>query len=87
MKAGRARGQEVLCFVLALVKCTRIYLSGANDTPCFLAQSKHLSWTVYSIPQFSSVDLPKARAFTSFTKLTPEARIVERLQISTRWVL
>jgi hypothetical protein len=28
---GRVRGQAVWCFVLALVKCTRIYFSGAND--------------------------------------------------------
>jgi hypothetical protein len=27
----RVRGQAVLCSVLALVKCTRIYFSGAND--------------------------------------------------------
>ncbi len=55
------RGQEWLCFVLALVKCTRIYFSGANDAPCLQAHSKHCSWMVCSILQFSSVDLPKAR--------------------------
>ncbi len=33
MKKGRVSGQSVLYFVLALVKCTRIYISGANDAP------------------------------------------------------
>ncbi len=70
-------------FVLALVKCTRIYFSGAKEAPCLLAYSKHRSWTVCSVLQFSSVDLPKARAFTSPTKTVPEAGRVRGLQMST----
>ncbi len=74
----------VLCFVLALVKCTRIYFSGANDAPCFLAQSKHLLWTVCSVLQFSSVYLPNARVITSSTKPMPDAGRVGGLQMTTR---
>jgi hypothetical protein len=31
---GRVREQAVLCFVLALVKYTGIYFSGAKDASC-----------------------------------------------------
>ncbi len=87
VEVGRVRGQALLCFVLALVKCTRIYFSGANDAPCLLAHSRHHSWTVCSVLQFSSVDLPKARAFTLSTKLVPDAGRVGGLQASTRLAL
>jgi hypothetical protein len=70
------RGQALLCFVLALVKYTRIYFSGAKDAPYLLANSKYHPWTVYSVLEFSSVDLLKARAFTSSTMLVLEARRV-----------
>jgi hypothetical protein len=63
------RGQTLLCFFLALVKCTRIYFSGAKDAPCLLAHSKHRSCTVCGVLQFSSVDLPKAGAFISSTNI------------------
>jgi hypothetical protein len=43
VEVGRVRGQALLCFVLALVKCTMIYFSGAQDAPCLLAHSKHHS--------------------------------------------
>ncbi len=84
---GRVRGQALSCFVLALVKCTRIYFSSANDAPCLLAHSKHQSWTVYSVLLYSSVDLPKARAFTSSTKPVPDAGRVKGLQASTKLAL
>ncbi len=58
------RGYAVLCFFLALVKCTRIYFSGANDAPCFPAYSKQCSWMLCSVLQLSSVLLLKARVFT-----------------------
>jgi hypothetical protein len=63
----------------------RIYFSGANDAPCLLAQSKYHSWTVCSVLQFFSVDLPKARAFTSSTKSVQEAGRVRGLQIFMRF--
>jgi hypothetical protein len=81
VEVGRMRGQALLCFFLAFVKCTRIYFSGAKDTPCLLAHSKHRSCTVCSVLQFSSVDLPKASAFTSSTKPVPEAGRIGGLQI------
>ncbi len=84
---GKMRGQEGLFFVFALVKCTRIYFSEANDAPCLLAHSKHRSLTVCSVLQFFSVNLPKARAFTLSTKLVPEAGRVRGLQILTRLAL
>ncbi len=67
IEVGRMRGQALLCFVLALVKCTRIYFSGAKDAPCLQAHSKHCLWAVFSILQFSSVNLHNVRAFTSST--------------------
>jgi hypothetical protein len=33
---GRVRRQEVLYFVLAMLKCTKINLSKANNAPCLL---------------------------------------------------
>ncbi len=81
------RGQEWLCFVFALVKCTRIYFSEAKDAPYLLAHPKYRSWTVCSVLQFSSVDLPKARAFTWSTKPVQEAGRDGRLNISTRLAL
>ncbi len=81
------RGQVLLCFVLALEKCIRINFSGAKDAPCHLAHSKHRLLKVYSILLFSSVDLLKARAFTSSTKLVLEARRVGGLQGSMRLAL
>ncbi len=73
------RGQALLCFFLAFVKCIGIYFSGANDAPCILVHSKHCSCTDYGVLRFSSVDLPKASAFTSSTKPVPEAGRVGRL--------
>ncbi len=84
---GRVRGIVVLCFVLALVKCTMIYFSGANDAPCFLAHSKQRTWMLHSILHLSSVVLPKAMAFTLSTKPIPEDCEVGRLQASTRLAL
>ncbi len=81
------RGQVLLCFVLTLVKCTRIYFSGAKDATCLWAHSKHRSWTVCSVMQLSSVNLLKAKAFTLSTRLVPEARRVRGLQTSTRLAL
>jgi hypothetical protein len=75
VEVGRMRGQALLCFVLALVKCTRIYFSGANEAPCCLAHSKHRSWMVCSVLQFSSMDLPNARAFTSSITNGRESKI------------
>ncbi len=87
VEVGRRSGQALLCFVLALVKCTRIYFSGAKDAPCFLAHSKHCSWTACSVLQFSYVNLPNARVFTLSTKLVPDAGRVGLLQIPTRLAL
>ncbi len=42
-EVGKMRGQSLLCFVLAVVKCTRVYFSGANNATCFQAYSKHCS--------------------------------------------
>jgi hypothetical protein len=84
---GRVRGQGVLCFVLALVKCTRIYFFGAKDAPCLQAHSKQRSWTVCSILQFSSVVWPNARVFMSLRKLMLEDGEVCCLQASTRLAL
>ncbi len=84
---GRVRGQAEFCSVLASVKCTRIYFSGANDALCLLAYSKQCSCMVCSVLQLSSVILPKARAFTSPTKPIPEDGRVGRLQVSTRLAL
>ncbi len=81
------RGQVLLCFVLALVKCTRIYFSGAKEAACYLAHSKHCSWTVCSILQFTSINLPNTRPFTSSTKLVPEAGRVRGLKSSSRLAL
>ncbi len=64
IKVSKMRGQALLCFVIALVKCTKIYSAGANDALCLLANSKYCSWRVCSVLQFLSVDLPMARAFT-----------------------
>ncbi len=80
-------GQVWLCFVVALVKCIRIYFSGAKDAPCLLAHATHRSWTVCSVQLFSYVNLRKASAFTSSTKLVPGAGRVGALQISTRLAL
>ncbi len=41
MIVSKMRGQVVQCFVLVMVKYTRIYFFRANDAPCFLAHSKH----------------------------------------------
>ncbi len=64
-----------------------IYFSGAKDAPCLLANSKQHSWTVCSVLQFFSVNLPKARAFMSSTKPVPEAGRVAVLQVLTRLAL
>ncbi len=68
-------------------KVHKILLLWANDAPRLLAHSKQRWWTVCSVLQFSSVDLPKARMFTSSTKLGPEARRVGGLQILTKLAL
>jgi hypothetical protein len=52
------RGQALLCFVLVLVKCTKIYFAGATNALCLLANTKYCSWIVCSILQLLSVDLP-----------------------------
>jgi hypothetical protein len=36
-RGGEYEGAGTVIFVLALVKCTRIYFSGAKDAPCLLA--------------------------------------------------
>ncbi len=77
----------MLCFVLALVKCIRIYFSGANDAPGFLAHSRQRLWMLCSVLQLSSVFLPNARVFTSSTKLIPQYGEVGRLQALTRLAL
>ncbi len=74
----------VLCFVLALVKCTKIYFSGANNVPCLLAHSKHHSCIVCSVLQFSFNALSKTRVFKLSIKLVIEAGRVGQLQVSTR---
>ncbi len=76
-----------MCFVLAFVKCTRIYFSGANYALFFSAHSKYCSWTVNSVLQLFSVNLPKARASTSLINLVPDAGIVRVLQMSMRLAL
>ncbi len=58
IKVGRIRRQELLCFILALVKCTTIYFFGANSAICFLADSKNCSWITCSVMQLLSVDVP-----------------------------
>jgi hypothetical protein len=84
---GRVEGQVVLCYVLALVKCTMINFSWANIASCFLSHPNHLSWMLCSVLQLSSVVLPKARAFTSSTKPVYEDGRVVMLQASTRLAL
>jgi hypothetical protein len=37
------RGQAVLCFVITLAKCTRIYFSGVNKALYLLAHPKQRS--------------------------------------------
>ncbi len=81
------RGQAVQCFVFALVKCIRIYFSGANDTPCLLADLKHHLWIVCGTQQLSSINLSKAMAFMSSKKPVPEAGKVGGLQVLVRLVL
>jgi hypothetical protein len=83
----RVRGQVVLCFILALVKCTRIYFSGANDVPSFLAHSKERLWTLRSVLQLSSIVLPTAKAFTSLIKLISDVGKLGRLQAWMRLAL
>jgi hypothetical protein len=68
-------------------KCTRIYLSEANDALYFLAHSKQCLWILCGILLLSSVVLPKARAIRSSTNLIPEDDEVGRLQALTRLVL
>ncbi len=85
MNVGRVRGQSVLSFVLALVKCTRIYFAGANNAPWLLAHLKHCSWRLCSILQLSLVVSPKARAFTSSTKPIPVDGEAGRLQALTEF--
>jgi hypothetical protein len=65
---GKVTGQVVSFFMQALVKCTRIYFYRANSALCFLAYFKQCSWRLCSVLQLSSVNLPKARALTSFMK-------------------
>ncbi len=67
MRNGRVKGQVVLCFVIALVKCTTIYFSGAKDAPCLQAQYKQCSWTVCSVLQYLYVVLSKVTVFASPT--------------------
>ncbi len=87
VELGRMRGQELLCFVFDLVKCMRIYFSGAQDAPCILAHTRYHSWTICIILQFYSINLPKGKAFTLSTKLVPKAERVGGLQASTRFAL
>ncbi len=84
---GRVGRHAVLCFFHALVKCKRIYFSGANDAPCFPVHSKQRLWMLCSVLQLSSVSLPKAGVFTKSTKLITEEGKVCRLQASTRFAL
>ncbi len=81
------RGQVMLCILLALVECTRIFFSRAKTAPCLLAHSKHHSLTVYSILQYSYVKSPLARAFTSSMKLVAQAGSFGGLQIVTSLAL
>jgi hypothetical protein len=64
-----------------------IYFSGVKAAPYLLAHSKHCLLTVCSFMQFFSVDLQKARVFTSSTKHVPKAGRVKGLQISARFAL
>jgi hypothetical protein len=82
-RVGQNEGQVLFCFVLALLKCTRIYFLGANNAPCLLAHSKHCSWMVCIVLQFSSVDLLKATVFTYQQNWSHTWRVVG-LQASTR---
>ncbi len=62
---GRMKDQALLCFGLALLKCTVIYFTEAKAALCLRANFKHRLWRVCSILQFQSIYLPQARAFTS----------------------
>jgi hypothetical protein len=53
------RRQEVLCFIQALVKCTKTYFYGANNAPCLLANYKKYLKFVSSILQLSFIIVPK----------------------------
>ncbi len=86
-RGGQVGGQMLSCLVLALVKCTRIYFSGAQEAPCFMVHSKHSLWTVCSVLQFSSVNLPDARVFTSSSKPVQEAGTDRMLQALIRLAL
>jgi hypothetical protein len=69
---GGAREQAMLCFVLALVKCSRIYFFEANNALCFRAYLRQRLWMLSRILQLSSVVLPKARALMLLMRPTPE---------------
>jgi hypothetical protein len=68
VEVGKRRGQALLSFVIALVKCTMVYFYGTNKAPCLSANFMQHLLTVCCILQSSSVDLPYARDFTSSTK-------------------
>jgi hypothetical protein len=84
---GMMGGHAVLCFVLALVKCTKIFFSQADDALCLFDHPKQCSWRYYSVPHQSSAVLPKAKVFIYSLKPISEACRVGGLQASTRLVL
>jgi hypothetical protein len=87
VEVGGVRGQEVLCFVLTLVKCTKINFSGANNAPCYLAHSKQHLWIACSVEQFTSIYILKARAIMVLIKPVPKIGRVRDLQVLTWLVL
>lgn len=58
------------CRFLAREKCINWYFSGANLTPCFLAQSSQIRCCSSSFLQFSSVELAQVSMLVSSTKPT-----------------
>src|SRR2546423_14558299 len=57
----------ILCCRGQRVKWMSLYLSGANWTPCRLAQAIHTSCALASLRQVSSLDFPPVRMFVSST--------------------
>jgi hypothetical protein len=65
------------------VKYIRIYLSGANNAPCFVFHNTHCYWIAWSIMHVFFVDLLETKAFMLSTEPVPKAGKVEKLQAVT----
>lgn len=82
-RGGRNRGQKLVYFVLALVKCTRIYLCVIYDYHYLLANYKNCSLIPGSILPFFFIYLLRPKLFTFLTKPVSKVVKVIELQVLT----